>query len=65
MKQWDVMGEYRRWGPVVTFERTPGRYGPGVLAGQHTDQLLAEVGYEAAAVRDLYAKGIVWADHPE
>jgi crotonobetainyl-CoA:carnitine CoA-transferase CaiB-like acyl-CoA transferase len=60
-----VMGEYRRWGPVVTFERTPGRYGPGVLAGQHTDQLLAEVGYEPNAIGDLYAKGIVWADHPE
>lgn len=60
-----VMGEYRRWGPVVTFERTLGRYGPGVLAGQHTEPILTELGYEPAGVQDLYAKGVVWSDHPE
>jgi crotonobetainyl-CoA:carnitine CoA-transferase CaiB-like acyl-CoA transferase len=60
-----VMGEYRRWGPLVTFERTPGRYGPGVLAGQHTDAILGELGYEGAAVGELYERGVIWADHPE
>ena len=60
-----VMGEYRRWGPVVTFDRTPGRYGPGVLAGQHTEQILDELGYEDTAVQDLYQRGVIWRDHPE
>ncbi len=59
-----VMGEYRRWGPQVTFATTPGRYGPGVLAGQHTDKILNELGYDAPATADLFSRGVVWSDHP-
>ena len=59
-----VMGEYRRWGPLVTFAGTPGRYGPGVLAGQQTDRILSELGYDGATVADLHSRGVVWTDHP-
>jgi crotonobetainyl-CoA:carnitine CoA-transferase CaiB-like acyl-CoA transferase len=59
-----VMGEYRRWGPLVTFARTPGRYGPGVLAGQQTDKILSELGYDEATTSDLHSRGVVWTDHP-
>ena len=59
-----VMGEYNRWGPLVTFAKTPGRYGPGVLAGQQTDKILNELGYDAAATADLHSRGVVWTDNP-
>ena len=59
-----VLGTYQRWGPLVTFSRTPGRYGPGVLAGQHTDELLREVGYDADQIADLRGRAIVWSDEP-
>ena len=59
-----VMGEYERWGPVVTLAETPGRYGPGVLAGQHTDALLAELDYDAGAVASLRSAGVVWSEQP-
>ena len=59
-----VLGEYQRWGPLVTFSRTPGSYGPGVLAGEHTDDLLREVGYSAEQIADLHSLAIVWSDEP-
>ena len=48
-----LFGRYQRWGPTVTLSRTPGRYGPGVLAGQHSDAILAELGYSAEAIEEL------------
>lgn len=57
-----VLGQYQRWGPLVTFSATPGRYGPGVVAGEHTDALLAEVGYAPPEVRALRDTGVVWSD---
>lgn len=52
-------GRYQRHGPVVSFRETPGWYGPGILAGQHTDQLLRELGYSSAEINDLRAAGVV------
>jgi crotonobetainyl-CoA:carnitine CoA-transferase CaiB-like acyl-CoA transferase len=57
-----VWGDYQRWGPVVNFSTNPGRYGGGVVAGEHTDQLLAELGFDAEAAADLRARNVVWAD---
>jgi len=57
-----VLGNYQRWGPLVTFSRNPGRYGPGVLAGQQTDELLREVGYSADEIAALRERVVVWSD---
>jgi crotonobetainyl-CoA:carnitine CoA-transferase CaiB-like acyl-CoA transferase len=57
-----AIGAYQRWGPLVTFSQTPGRYGPGVLAGEHTDAILAELGYDADTIGALYARGVVWSE---
>jgi crotonobetainyl-CoA:carnitine CoA-transferase CaiB-like acyl-CoA transferase len=57
--------EHLRWGPywrhgsLVQFSETPARAGSGILAGQHTRQLLREIGYEPEAVEALYADRVV------
>ena len=60
-----VMGQYQRWGPLVTFSATPGRYGPGVIAGEHTDAILAELGFDSPTIGSLREQGVVWADETE
>jgi crotonobetainyl-CoA:carnitine CoA-transferase CaiB-like acyl-CoA transferase len=57
-----VLGAYQRHGPVVTFSQNPGRYGPGVIAGEQTDALLAEIGVGAEEAADLRARNIVWSE---
>lgn len=57
-----VMGEYQRWGPMVTFAETPGRYGPGVVAGEQTDAILQELGFSSEDVVRLRRDGVVWSD---
>jgi crotonobetainyl-CoA:carnitine CoA-transferase CaiB-like acyl-CoA transferase len=57
-----ALGEYQRWGPMVTFSATPGRYGTGVLAGEQSDAILAELGYDRAAIAALRERGAVWSD---
>ena len=59
--QW---GRYRRWGTTLTCSATPLRPGPGVLAGQHGDAILAELGYDQAAIAELHADGVTWAEQP-
>ncbi|MBX7111700.1 MAG: CoA transferase [Dehalococcoidia bacterium] len=59
--QW---GAYRRWGAVWRFSDTPPHPRAGVLAGQHTDALLAECGYSDAEVAALRAGGVVWSEQP-
>ena len=54
-----IWGEYQRWGPTVTFAETEGRYGPGVLAGEHADALLAELGCDEAEIARLREAGVV------
>ena len=43
----------------MVLRRTPGRFGPGALAGQHADALLAEFGYDADEIASLRGEGIV------
>ena len=57
-----VFGEYQRWGPVVTFSRNVGQYGGGVVAGEHTDRILGELGFSAEAIDDLRQRNVVWSD---
>ena len=58
------LGRVQRWGPVVSLDRTPGRYGPAPLAGQHTDAILAELGYDPTRIAELRERGVVWSEEP-
>ncbi len=55
-------GEIHRHGPLLSFSAAETRCGPGTLAGEHTDALLAELGYDASAIAALRAEGVVWSE---
>jgi crotonobetainyl-CoA:carnitine CoA-transferase CaiB-like acyl-CoA transferase len=55
-------GEYRRWGPLVSVGGPAPGYGPGSLAGEHTDALLAELGYSSADTARLRAARVVTSE---
>jgi len=60
-----VYGRYRQARPAARFDRTPqapGRMPP--LHGEHTDEILAELGYDDAARAALRAEGVVPGDGP-
>ena len=57
-------GTYRRHGPVITLRGTPGLYGRGVLAGEHADALLDELGYDAAEITGLRERNVVGSETP-
>ncbi len=48
-----------RLAPLVTLSRTPGVALPGCLLGQHTHEILAELGMSAHEIADLEARKIV------
>jgi crotonobetainyl-CoA:carnitine CoA-transferase CaiB-like acyl-CoA transferase len=52
-------GHHRRWGAIVRVNGGLGDYGPGVLAGEHTDSVLASVGYDAAQIAELRSARVV------
>jgi len=54
-----ALGEYQRWGPHVAFSETPERSGPGVLAGEHAEAILAELGHESEESAELHRRGII------
>ena len=58
----EMWGSYRRWGPAVSFGATPGRYAGGVMAGQHTDSILRELGRSDAEIADLREHGVAWSE---
>jgi crotonobetainyl-CoA:carnitine CoA-transferase CaiB-like acyl-CoA transferase len=48
-----------RYSPLINFSRTPGKAGPGILRGQHTRSILAELGYTPVQTAELRAKRVV------
>jgi len=49
-----------RAGPPVALSETPGRIAAGCLVGEHTDQILAELGYSTTEIDALAAKQVVF-----
>jgi crotonobetainyl-CoA:carnitine CoA-transferase CaiB-like acyl-CoA transferase len=54
-----TFGEHDRLSTLVDYSRSATVAEPGVLAGQHTDTILSELGYSAEAIADLRARTIV------
>jgi hypothetical protein len=48
-----VVGKHLRYGGLVEFSLTPGRYKASAQVGQHTKPLLREIGYDDQADRGL------------
>jgi crotonobetainyl-CoA:carnitine CoA-transferase CaiB-like acyl-CoA transferase len=54
-----VFDEHLRMGPPVRFSRSGTQAKGGCLAGEHTDTLLGELGYDQAAIAKLRERGVV------
>jgi len=54
-----TFGEHVRLKPYISLSRSETVAEPGSLAGQHTDAILGELGYSAAAIADLRERKIV------
>jgi|SRR5579875_1811820 crotonobetainyl-CoA:carnitine CoA-transferase CaiB-like acyl-CoA transferase len=54
-----AFGEHVRLKPHIGLSRSETLAEPGVLSGQHTDSILAELGYDASAIADLRERGVV------
>ena len=54
--------DYARHGPVVRLFDAPPRLGPAPMAGEHTEAILRELGYDAAAIARLRGEGVVWSE---
>jgi crotonobetainyl-CoA:carnitine CoA-transferase CaiB-like acyl-CoA transferase len=59
-----VLGRIRQFGNLVTFSDTPGRpHRPPPMLGEHTREILADLGYSEAEVDEYRARGVVyWPD---
>ena len=55
-----VLGALRQAGIPLAFDRTPGsiRTAPPLL-GEHTEEVLSELGYDPGSIADLRARGVV------
>ncbi len=54
-----TFGEHVRLKPYIGFSRSETVAEPGSLAGQHTDAILAELGYSSEAIADLRERKVV------
>jgi crotonobetainyl-CoA:carnitine CoA-transferase CaiB-like acyl-CoA transferase len=53
-------GRMRQFGNLVQFSETPGRvWGPPPLLGQHTTEILRELGYAQSEIEDLIRKSVI------
>jgi crotonobetainyl-CoA:carnitine CoA-transferase CaiB-like acyl-CoA transferase len=59
------LGNVRRWGPLTKMAGGRDDYGPGVLAGQETNEILAEVGRSDEEIARLRSEGVVWSEPVE
>ena len=59
------LGDVRRWGPLTRMAGGRTDYGPGVLAGQETNEILAEVGRSPEEIDRLKTTGVVWSEPVE
>ena len=57
-------GEYERYGPLTAFSENRLELGGWPLAGEQAGAILAELGYDPAAVEALRGKGVVWSETP-
>ena len=56
-------GEIRRWGPIVHIDGCTDGFGPGVLAGEHTDALLAELGYDGTEIESFRSERVAGSEN--
>ncbi len=55
-----ILGNVRQFGNLITFSDTPGRQERAApMLGQHTREILGELGYDDAAIDDYHARGVV------
>ena len=59
-----TLGRHRRLGPIVSLSLTPGDARPAPSLGQHTEAVLREIGFSAAAIDDLESRGVVFRAAP-
>jgi crotonobetainyl-CoA:carnitine CoA-transferase CaiB-like acyl-CoA transferase len=59
-----LLGRVRQFGNLITFSDTPGQpRRPAPMLGQHTREILAELGYDQTAIEGFRARGTVsWPD---
>ncbi|MBT7336069.1 MAG: CoA transferase [Gammaproteobacteria bacterium] len=53
-------GHYRRHGPMVMFDGKRQPLGGPPLAGEHNEQVLRQIGYDAAEIDALYQTSALW-----
>ncbi|MFN2169355.1 MAG: CaiB/BaiF CoA transferase family protein, partial [Anaerolineae bacterium] len=58
-------GPYQRHGALVRFDGVNGPLGPAPLGGQHNEELLRMLGYDAERVAALQAEGVLWREAVE
>jgi crotonobetainyl-CoA:carnitine CoA-transferase CaiB-like acyl-CoA transferase len=59
------IGRYYRHSPLLTFHRTPAQVTPMSSRGEYTKAILAELGYDAAAIQELGDAGVVFWQEEE
>lgn len=57
-----TLGNYRRHGPIVTFDGKQQTLKGPPLAGQHNEEILSEMGYSQAQLDHLYTTDAIWKE---